>query len=136
MNSNKIFIKTISVVLIAIMASIPITLLGQEKNDYFSGKIDGERDGKAAGASAGWYFIGCASPMWAYVLEPDVPSAGALMGKSSEYIQGYNEGYKKAVRGERTKKAWYGCIAGGVIYCGFYAILIAGASTTTSSSTY
>jgi hypothetical protein len=104
----------------------------EDKGTFSQGKMDGERDGKAAGAGAGWYFIGCASPMWAYVLEPDVPSAGALMGKSSEYIQGYNEGYKKKVRGERTKKAWYGCIAGGVIYCGIYAIAIAGATAATT----
>jgi hypothetical protein len=123
--------KTLALSLAIVLFANPILWAQEEMSDYMQGKIDGERDGKAAGAGAGWFLLGClGGVMWAYILEPDVPPAAALVGKSSEYVMGYNEGYKKAVRNNRVKMAFYGCITSGVAYCVLYAIAIAGTTTT------
>jgi len=111
------------VVLAFFMFSVHTLAQLQTENDYYQGKLDGENEGKAKGAGAAWFFIGCAgTPIWPYILEPDVPSAASLIGKSPQYIMAYNEGYKSAVKAERVKKAWYGCIASGVTYIAFYGV--------------
>jgi hypothetical protein len=104
------------------------------QNDFLKGKIDGEQEGKSVSTGI-WMLVGCVSPLWAYVMEPEPPSSAALMGKSMEYIQGFNEGYKKVVKGNRTKNAWIGCIAGWLGCCLIYLIidLIAYSSASSTS---
>ena len=122
--------KAIALALAILMFGTPV--LAQQTqgttNDYMQGKMDGERAGKSAGAGVGWFLLGCVGGvLWAYILEPDVPVAPNVMGKSPEYVMGYNEGYKKAARSEHVKMAFYGCIASGLAYCGLYFLLIASA---------
>lgn len=124
--------QLITLILVILMIATPL-LAQQTENEYFKGKIDGENAGKGVGASILWYFAGCflglIGIVLAYVVEPDVPS-GTLLGKSPEYVMGYNEGYKKAVKGKQVKSAAFGLLTTLVVYCGFYVILIAGAASS------
>jgi hypothetical protein len=98
------------------------------KSDYFSGKIDGELAGRSSSVSAGWFFLGCCGGTLGvvipYVLEPDV-SAEGILGKSNEYIVGFNDGYRSEVKKIRGKKALTGCIASGVAVIVYYVVMIA-----------
>ena len=103
--------KVIALALAILMFATPFTsLLAQQAtmSDYVQGKIDGERDAKGnplwilAGAGCGIFGAGAA-----YLIKPS-PPAHALIGKSTEYVLGYTEGYKNKARSENTKWACSG----------------------------
>lgn len=111
------------------MIASPLLALPQE-SEYFQGKTDGERDAEATDVGFGWLLLGCVGGvLWAYILEPDVPSAQTLVGKSSEYVAGYNEGYKAKIRSKRVKQAFIGCVVSGVAYCALYFLVFAAAAS-------
>ncbi len=123
---------------LAILMFVTPLLAQQTQNsisDFMQGKIDGERAAKSTGAGFGWFLLGCVGGvLWAYILEPDVPGAEALMGKSPEYVMGYDEGYKKGAKSARVKMAFYGCIASGVAYCALYFVVIAAAASESDNN--
>lgn len=94
----------------------PLAERRQARSGYLQGRLDGERDAKgnpawilAGLAGTGLCLcIGCAGVGLAYSTPPS-PSPGVLMGKSSEYVMGYTEGYKSKARLENTKYAAAGC---------------------------
>lgn len=98
------------------------------QDDFFSGRSDGERDGTMV-KTGGWFFMGCClgitGVLVAYIMEPTVPSTANVMGKSSAYIMGYNEGYEKAVKKLRSKSALNGCIVSGVCAIIYYVLSFA-----------
>ena len=108
MYKNSKLLKLISMVLIVLMVSTPMMLLAQEEQEdtFFQGKLDGERDAKGNGL---WALAGCACGIFgvaaAYLIKP-TPPAAALIGRSSEYIMGYTEGYQNK---SRNKNAMYAC---------------------------
>jgi hypothetical protein len=85
-------------------------------DDYILGKQDGQREaignpGWIFAGLAGTYFclcIGCAGIGLAFVVPPN-PSVSALIGKSTSYIKGYNEGYKSKTRLKNALYASVGC---------------------------
>jgi hypothetical protein len=85
-------------------------------DDFILGKQDGQREaignpGWIFAGLAGTYFclcIGCAGIGIAFVVPPN-PPVSALMGKSTSYIQGYNEGYKSKARLKNALYASVGC---------------------------
>jgi hypothetical protein len=95
------------------------------QDDFFAGRTDGERDGMMV-KTGSWFFMGCClgvtGVLVAYIIDPTVPSSANMMGKSSAYIMGYNEGYEKAVKKLRSKKALNGCIVSGVCAALYYVL--------------
>jgi len=104
-----------------------------EMNEYLQGKLAGEKDVESKDI---WYlagFLGIIGILLAYVVEPDVPMQ-KLVGKSTYYVQGYMEGYKKKTRSKNVTKAVYGMVASTVIYCSCYVVLLAGMLSTSEST--
>jgi len=94
-------------------------------SDFVQGKMDGERDAKG---NILWIPGGCCiflgtTVVLAYLLKPD-PPAQALMGKSSEYVLGYTDGYKDKARDKNATYAMIGCAVTGVIYLIYNLIYI------------
>lgn len=113
--------KIIALFLAVMILATPV--LGQQGGgDYFRGKLDGERDARGnplwvlAGLSGTGccLLIGCAGVGLAYAVPPSPPPA-ALMGKSSEYVLGYTEGYKSKARLKNTAYAAAGCCAAAAV---------------------
>jgi hypothetical protein len=96
--------------------------------DYFSGKMDGERDaqGKGIWFVAGLpgvccYGVGLGGILFSFLVPPS-PSQAALIGKSGEYIMGYTEGFQSKGRLKNAKYASLGCLVGTGIELAFYVI--------------
>jgi hypothetical protein len=96
------------------------------QDDYTQGKIDGENEGKKQKFSIGWYAAGCIGSglgvLIAYAVEPSYPGADKLMGKSQNYVAGYNQGYKSTVRKGHVYTAASGCLSSAVIAIGVNAL--------------
>jgi len=113
------------------MLSTPIISIAQTMgNDYLQGKMQGELDAKGnplwilAGLGCGIFGAGAA-----YFTKPSPPTT-ALLGKSTEYILGYTEGYQN-----KSRKMNTGYACGG--WAGFVLIYLALlGSASPSSSTY
>ena len=122
------------IVLVLVFAMVAAPLLAQQAtNDYLQGKQDGERDAQGNG---NWFFAGClglVGVLIAYVVEPSVPTE-QLMGKSPEYVRGYEEGYKRKTKSKNATKAVYGCLTLGCVEVVLYSVFIASANT--SANTY
>lgn len=103
--------------------------------NFYDGKMAGEMLAKGSG---GWFFsgfcLGAVGILIPYIVEPNVPTAN-LMGKSIEYIQGYNEGYKKEAKSKNVKAAAWGCgtqaCVGTVGYLVYVSLLVSAASAST-----
>ena len=124
----KILNAGIVVVLVFAMVAAPL-LAQQATNDYLQGKQDGERDAQGNG---NWFFAGClgglVGVLIAYVVEPSVPTE-QLMGKSIEYVRGYEEGYKNKTKSKNATKALNGCLTSGAVEVVFYTVLLVSVST-------
>lgn len=102
-----------SLLLAFLLVSLPlIAQTTQASNEYFQGKTDGQR---AAKGSPLWILGGFACGLFAvgycyFFLSPSPPT-GALIGKSSEYVLGYTEGYKKKTR---SQSGMYSLIGWGI----------------------
>jgi hypothetical protein len=95
------------------------TVTGQTQNptseDYLQGKMDGERDAKGNGLwfLAGLpglccYGVGGLGVLGSFIWVPE-PPVEQLMGKSTNYILGYTEGYKSKAKRKNMKSASLGC---------------------------
>lgn len=110
--ARKIFIVLLS----SLILFIPVFSQTQQPSDFIQGKIDGERDSKGnflwfiAGVGCGIFGVGAA-----YLIKPE-PSAQSLVGKSSDYVIGYTEGYKEEGRTKNTTYAAVGCLTWTAIY--------------------
>lgn len=82
-----------------------------------------------------WFIGGCLGTvltlLLAQVMDP-TPPASALIGKSDEYVAQYSDTFVEEVKSKRTKNAIYGCITGGVLYVGLWAVLIAASSSSSN----
>lgn len=98
--------------------------------DYLQGKMDGQRDVKG---SALWfvaglpgiycYGIGCLGVLGSALWVPD-PPVEQLMGKSTNYILGYTEGYKSKGKRKNIIRSGLGCITGSVVGTIIYLALL------------
>jgi len=102
----------------------------QSMNEYMQGKIDGERSAKGDPL---WFLGGfCLSGtgvLAAYIIKPAPPGI-ALLGKSTEYIMGYTEGYQDKARKQNAKYACAGFSSFLVIYV-IYILLLLSSDTST-----
>lgn len=107
--------KALAWSLAILMIATPL-LAQQTMNDYLQGKLDGERSARGnplwflAGAGCGIFGAGAA-----YFIKPS-PPVHALMGKPTEYVLGYTEGYQNKARNQNTMYACGGWLAFVVIY--------------------
>lgn len=107
------------VVYCAIFLVVPVVALAQigegGVDECYQGKADGERDGTGnpawvlAGLGCGIFGLGAA-----YLIKPS-PDAGALLGKSSEYVMCYTDAYQEKAKGKNAMYAGIGCLVGAVI---------------------
>ncbi|MDP4164544.1 MAG: hypothetical protein Q8898_15720 [Bacillota bacterium] len=125
MRLKKPFFSIFPVILAATIIAIPVSLpladvINQQSamNQFAVGKLDGERDAKGnplwflAGAGCGCFGAG-----FAFLMKPS-PDAQSLVGKSSDYVLGYTEGYKNKGRMKNTS---YAC-AGWAAFVAVYAV--------------
>lgn len=112
--------KAISLFLIALMIATPV-LAQQAINDYTQGRRDGERDAKGNVIwFLGGFCLGGTGIIGAYITKSEPPTM-ALLGKSSEYILGYTEGYQKK---NREKNTMYACAGGLTLIATLVIVLI------------
>ncbi len=130
------FLKTIAVFTALVFFSMPllaqqIEVQGTQQQqktetggDYMQGKIDGERDGRGNFA---WYFgglcLGLIGVILAFVIAPQ-PSTENLVGRSSEYIMGYTEGYKSKAKRQQGYYALGGLATLVVVYIVLVVIIL------------
>jgi hypothetical protein len=118
---------TLAVVLV--MSFLPAPLMAQEAAG--DACAQGTRDGENVETTL-WFIVGCALGVtgWliAYVVEPSAPTA-SLVGKDSTYTMQYLDCYKRAAKAKQSQAALTGCAVAMGLWLGFYAILIAGASS-------
>jgi len=115
-------LKLTSLLLVLLMISIPELSFAQQQENYLQGKLDGERDAKGnplwiiAGLSGTGccLLFGIAGIGAAYLIPPSPPTY-TLLGKPSEYIIGYTEGYENKSKMKNTKWATIGCLSAGII---------------------
>lgn len=109
---RKIFI----LFLVSILIITPILAQQQTMDDYVQGKLDGENNAKG---NALWFIAGAGCGIFgagaAYFIKPS-PPAHALIGKSSNYVLGYTEGYQNKARNKNTTYACAGWAAWGIFY--------------------
>lgn len=116
------------IVLLLVILIITTPLLTQELNsndDYYQGKVDGERD---AHGNLLWIAAGFLFPygnIAAYLIKPN-PPVQAFMGKSAQYILGYKDGYQKKAALKNFK---YSCLGSGILV----AVIIAAAASDDGS---
>jgi len=109
-------------ILIILMVGMPVTLLAQQQDDYLQGKMQGELDAKGspvwilAGLSGTYccLLFGVAGIGAAYMIPPS-PPINTLLGKSSNYVIGYTEGYKNKAKKKNATYASFGCLAAALI---------------------
>ena len=94
------------------------------QNDYMEGLMQGEIEAQGnAGWIAGGFCCGVTGILGAYIFEPS-PPAHLLMGKSTEYVMGFTEGYKTESKKRNAQYAGIGCIGCGAIYFLFNIMLL------------
>lgn len=105
--------KIASLIMIILMLSIPVALQSsqtapvQTTSEYVQGRIDGEQAAKGDPLwILGGFLCGLFAVIYCYV-QSATPPAIALVGKTSEYILGYTDGYK-AKRSRDAVYAWIG----------------------------
>lgn len=101
--------KALGLLLVVALVAIPVLAEGRpaQGNDYAQGRADGQRDAKGSPAwILGGILCGVFAVLYCYIQSPS-PPVGALVGKSSDYVLGYSEGYKTK-RGKDAMYAWIG----------------------------
>lgn len=126
MRTKSRFFRFVGVVLALALIAAPgmaqVSKGDAEYGTYAQGKMDGERD---AGGSFIWFVWGLLCGVLgvgaAYFMKPDPPTA-VLVGRSSDYVQGYTQAYKDKGRDKNVTWACLGCLVStGASVGGYYA---------------
>lgn len=126
--------RILAFMLCFLLLVMPTLMLAQDQTqtrmtDYLQGKEDGKRDGKG---SPGWLAAGLFCGIFGFIgalSSNPSPPAEKLMGKSSEYILGYTEGYKSSAK---TKNIYYAC-GGWALLGGIYLIILLSTQSNSDS---
>ena len=117
----KVSKKCISLVLVLLVLAIPVALQSaetaqaQQSSEYVQGRLAGEQ---AAKGNPIWILGGLVCGVFAVIycyIQSVTPPAMALVGKSTDHVMGYVDGYKKK-RGRDAVYAWIGWGSWIVIY--------------------
>lgn len=80
-----------------------------------------------------WLGVGCLLGLVGYLIALLVvpnPPAGALMGKSPDYVVQYTDAYKSKAKSMQTSKALIGCLVGTGLQILVYVLAFASSSTS------
>lgn len=120
--------KVLVLPLVSILLTLPV-IAQKASDEYLQGKRDGEMDAKG---NPVWFVGGLVCGLFAVLyclgIESPTPPSSALVGKSSDYVLGYTEGYRSKTRQKDAVYAAAGWAAGLVIYAAL--ILPVGGETT------
>ncbi len=99
--------KATCLMILAVLIAAPV--FGQESvTQYMEGKFAGEKD---AQSNPLWFVagLGCGpfGVAGAYLMKPS-PSGGSMVGKSSDYVLGYTDGYRSKSASKNGVMAWAG----------------------------
>ncbi|RKU33422.1 hypothetical protein C6495_09380 [Candidatus Poribacteria bacterium] len=102
------------VMLMAVLIfSAPFVAIATQHSVMLEAKAAAEADAEAKTSKSTWLTLGCLGGLIAvaagYVYAPS-PPAGALLGKSPEYIAAYSDAYAQKAKGIQRRYAMYGCV--------------------------
>jgi len=105
--------KSFLIMLVLTLVATP--LLAESGKGYAQGRLDGEADAEGNGL---WVLagIGCGvlGVLGALLIKPAAPTEN-LIGKDSDYILGYTDGYQKKAVKKNTTFAAVGCVAWSIV---------------------
>jgi len=134
---KSILENTFSLFLALTILAIPL-LAQVDETDLSQARMQAEIDAKRNANAALFFIIGCAgSCLGLLVAQISTPSppAVALVGKSPEYVAAYTDVYVRKVKSIRTNYSLYGCGAN-VVGCGLFYALVIAAAASTDTTTY
>jgi hypothetical protein len=130
MKTEKLHSKLVSCILVMSIMALSVSMNAQvlvtppsssgtttTNNDgtYSDGLMRGQIEAKG---NALWLLAGfgcnCLGVLAAYMVKPNPPTY-ALVGKSSDYVMGYTEGYQKKSKNKNANYAWLGCAANALV---------------------
>ena len=102
------------VMLMAVLIfSAPFVAIATQHSVMLEAKAAAEADAEAKTSKFAWFARGCGGGVLglasAYIYEPS-PSAGALLGKSPEYVAAYSDTYAEKAKDIQKRNAMYGCV--------------------------
>lgn len=102
--------RAVAVLMCLVIVAVPL-MAQQAQSEYLQGRLEGEA---AAKGSPLWFLAGLGCGVFgagaAYFFKPKPPTH-ALIGKSAEYVLGYQEGYGDKARKTNTGYACAGWVA-------------------------
>ena len=111
-----------------LMFSMPFATLAQQHLVRVEAEVAAERDAEARTQKPVWFIFGCVGGLLAvayvYLYEPSIP-AGALLGKSPEYVAFYTDAYTLKAKDIQMKAALGGCVTGSLAYGILFVISVA-----------
>ena len=113
-----------------LMFSMPFATLAQQHLVRVEAEVAAERDAEARTQKPVWFIFGCVGGLLAvayvYLYEPSIP-AGALLGKSPEYVAFYTDAYTLKAKDIQMKTALGGCVTNCIVSGVLYVALGVGA---------
>lgn len=111
----------------------PFVAIATQHSVLLEAKAAAEAAAEAKTSKSAWFALGCLGGLVAvvagYVYAPS-PPAGALIGKSPEYVDSYTDAYVKKAKGIQGRTAMYGCVLNTL---GSFALAVALAAAEESS---
>jgi len=130
--------KPLSLLLAFSLAAIPCLAQVQvnvpqvvtSSSDYAEGRMAGE---SAATGSFLWFFAGfccgCLGVGACYLFDKPTPPSSAFIGRSGDFVTGFNDGYRGKKKNRDAMMAWIGCgvsVIAGIIYSAIYPSTLSG----------
>lgn len=101
--------------MVALTISAPFVAVATQHSVMLEAKAAAEADAEAKTSKFAWFALGCVGGVFGlaagYLHEPS-PPAGALLGKSPEYVAAYSDTYAEKAKGIQKRNAMYGCVLG------------------------
>jgi hypothetical protein len=92
-------------------------------SDYAEGRMAGE---SAATGSFLWFFAGfccgCLGVGACYLFDKPTPPSSAFIGRSGDFVTGFNDGYRAKKKNRDAMMAWIGCGVAAVLNVIVYAM--------------
>ena len=115
---NSSIKKSLTMLIVMSILVAPISIYSQDTakaGTFTEGMMQGQMAGSGnAGWMLGGFLCGIFGVGGAYFVEPS-PPIHLLMGKSTDYVMGFTEGYKKETKKKNVQYASIGCL-GGVVF--------------------
>ena len=120
--------KLLVLFMIVLMFNMPFIVLAQQESIRTQAESDAERDVKARVNKNVWRIFGCVGGLitvaGVYLYQP-TPPAGALIGKSPEYVAFYTDKYIQDAKELQMASAMEGCIGGACLSASLYGCIFA-----------